>query len=999
MTTEQVERPEGRASWTSPGRTDGVEIPRATYRVQLHADFGFEQLAEVVPYLAELGISHVYCSPYLEARAGSRHGYDIVDHNRLDPEIGTPETFESFYVALRRHGMGQILDIVPNHMAVAGTDNRWWLDVLENGPGSEYADFFDIDWRPLKDELRGKVLLPILGDHYGNVLDRGEIRLAFDASLGTFCATYFEHRCPIDPSDYARILAPDVEMLRGKMPADDESLLTFESLLTAFRNLPSRNDLRDQARAERLRDKGLHSARLARLVRARPEIGAYIDERVAAINEERDVPAERRRLHELLETQAYRLAYWRVASESINYRRFFDINELASLRMENSAVFNATHALVLDLIASGKLQGLRIDHPDGLYDPAGYFRRLQAHAARALGKNVTGERAFYVVAEKILAAGETLREDWLVHGATGYEYANLASRLFLRPDGLPALERDYRAFVGDATSYAETLYRSKRLIMQTALASELNVLAAELDRIAESDPHTRDLGLGGLRAALLETIAYFPVYRTYVVGQHVDPIDERFLRQAIGRAKRRSEAADTTVFDFLLDVVLMATGENRSPDFRARLMRFVMRFQQYTAPVAAKGMEDTAFYRYNWLTSLNEVGGSPETPTVSVQAFHEANARRRQHWPHEMLASSTHDSKRSEDVRARLQALSELPQEWAERRARWASANAEAKREIDAEGLPDRATEDLLYQTLLGAWPLARAADPARDEAFRHRVREYMTKAAREAKVRTSWINPDPSYEEALTAFVDAILDRPAFLDDFLPLQRRVARLGLLNSTAQLVLKLTVPGVPDLYQGNELWTFDLVDPDNRREVDFANRRRLLAGLREADERDRPALVAELTREIDDGRLKLYLTWRLLSLRRTLEQVFTHGDYIPLAVAGADGARVCAFRRTADDASIVVAVLRWFAGTEAESAGAWSAEALDPDTVVEIGAEGSFFVDALSGRRLRAKASTPSARLPIRHLFAALPVAVLLEEPARARLDVFPALDGGAQGRI
>jgi (1->4)-alpha-D-glucan 1-alpha-D-glucosylmutase len=959
-------------------RDAGVEIPRATYRLQLHAGFGFEQAAAIVPYLAELGISHAYCSPYLEARAGSTHGYDIVNHGQLDPEIGDADAFETFYVALRRHGMGQILDIVPNHMGVSGSDNRWWLDVLENGPASEYAEFFDIDWRPLKDELRGKVLLPILGDHYGNVLDRGEIELRFDASLGTFAIAYFEHRCPVDPSDYPRILEPGLDRLKSRMADDDESLVMFESLLTAFRNLPSRNDVADQARAERMRDKGLHSARLARLARTRAEIGDYIEECVERINAERDVPADERSLHALLEAQAYRLAYWRVASESINYRRFFDINALASLRMENSAVFNAAHALVLDLIARGRLQGLRIDHPDGLYDPAGYFRRLQAHAARALGKNVTGESAFYVVAEKILAAGETLREDWLVHGTTGYEFANLVGRLLVRPDGARALEDDYRAFCGSGASYTETLYRSKRLIMQVALASELNVLAAELDRIAESDPHTRDFGLGGLRTVLLETIACFPVYRTYVAGHNIAAADEAFLRRAVARAKRRSEAADTTVFDFLLDVLLMTAAEGRGADYRERIVRFVMRFQQYTAPVAAKGMEDTAFYRYAWLAGLNEVGGSPEAPTVSIAEFHEANARRFRDWPHEMLASSTHDSKRSEDVRARLAVLSELPRQWAEHRASWAAVNADAKRVIDAEPLPDRATEDLLYQTLIGAWPLGRGRDAANDEVFRQRIRDYMRKAAREAKQRTSWINPDPAYEDALVAFVDAVLERSPFLERFLPLQRRIARLGLLNGLSQLVLKLTAPGVPDIYQGNELWTFDLVDPDNRHEVDFARRSESLASLREADARDRQALVTELVREIDDGRLKLYLTWRLLTLRRDQEPLFTHGGYGALAAQGADSDRVCSFRREANGSAVVVATLRWLASAHAAAEQAWSAESLDADTFIPIGGESREFVDWLSGRRVRAQAGPGGAVLPIRSLFAAMPVALLVD---------------------
>ena len=965
------------------GAATDVEIPRATYRLQLHADFGFLRAAEVVPYLAALGVSHAYCSPYLQARPGSRHGYDIVDHGRLDPEIGSVEDFEVFYVALRRNGMGQLLDIVPNHMAVMGSENQWWADVLENGPASEYAEFFDIDWQPLKNELRGKVLLPVLGDHYGNVLDRGELELCFDAAEGAFYVAYFEHRCPIDPSEYPQILEPQLESLRRRMQGEDEALLTFESLLTAFRNLPSRYDTTEQARAERSRDKTLHRARLARLVQAHTAIATYIDECLAALNGQYDRQADGHRLHELLEAQAYRLAYWRVASESINYRRFFDINELASLRVENSAVFNATHAFVLELVAGGKIQGLRIDHPDGLYDPAGYFRRLQAHVARALGKPVTGDRCFYVVAEKILAEDEALREDWLVHGATGYEFANLVGRLFVRPEGAALLERSYREFVEDPTSYAEILYRSKRLIMQIALASELNVLAAELDRIAEADPHTRDFGLGGLRNALLETIACFPVYRTYVVGQSIGAIDEGFLHRAISRAKRRSEAADTSVFDFLRDVLFMTAATDRSSEYRSRLTRFVMRLQQYTAPVAAKGMEDTAFYRYNWLLALNEVGGSPEAPSVSLERFHEANETRSRAWPHEMLNSSTHDSKRSEDVRARLEVLSELPTEWNERLRRWAATNDEAKRDIDGVRAPDRSTEHLLYQTLLGAWPLAGRAPASADDLFAQRIRDYMIKASREAKVQTSWINPNAEYEAALTAFIDAVLSRRAFLQDFVPFQARIARLGLLNSIAQLVLKLTAPGVPDIYQGNELWTFDLVDPDNRREVDFATRRSMLGAIQEAFERGARTLVDDLVRTIDDGRIKLYLTWRLLTLRHEHEDVFTYGGYAPLAGSGGAADRVCAFRRFNGDRSIVVAALRGFAQIHDNRADAWSPAGIDPDTRVEIADGATEYLDALSGNRRVPRVDGGSASLPADELFAALPVVVLTSGGTRA----------------
>jgi (1->4)-alpha-D-glucan 1-alpha-D-glucosylmutase len=914
------ERPQSdarRALGSAAALSPRAVIPRATYRLQLHAGFRFPDAAKQLPYLAALGVSHCYCSPYLKARPGSTHGYDIVDHGALNPEIGDRDEFERFCTALADNGMRQILDMVPNHMAVMGRDNAWWLDVLENGPASRFASYFDIDWNPLKEELRGRVLLPVLGDSYGNVLDRGELKLSFDDTEGGFAIDYYEHRFPIDPREYVLVLKPSLEQLRHRLTDDDPALIRLESLITAFGNLPPRYLTDENSRAERARDEVLHKSRLARLAREAPDIRRYVDECLRAFNGGDNYAADVSRMHALLEAQAYRLAYWRVASDEINYRRFFDINELASLRMENNEVFEATHRLVLELIREGKLHGLRIDHPDGLYDPRGYFRRLQQRVAESLGSSEpAGDNPpIYVLAEKILGGGERLRSDWPIHGTTGYDFINLIDRFLVEPDGIAELERNYFDFVGRPVEYADVLYRSKKVIMQTALASELNVLAAELDRLAEQDPHTRDFGWGGLQGALLETIACFPVYRTYVVEEEVSVSDEAIINRAVDAAKRRSEAADTTVFEFLRDVLLLRSARGRSDSLRARVARFVMQLQQYTAPVAAKGMEDTAFYRYGRLVSLNEVGGTPDRPSVSTADFHAANGERRMDWPHAMLGSSTHDAKRSEDVRARLHVLSELPSEWRTHVDAWRRVNEAFKTDLDGLRWPDPDAEYFLYQTLFGVWPLESLDAHGRAE-LTDRVAAYMNKAAREAKRHTSWINPDEGYEAALERFVRAVLqaENAEFARDFDAFQLRAAPLGLLNALVQLALKLSCPGVPDIYQGNELWRFDLVDPDNRRSVDFARRAELLDELRSRFATVRATdLAADLLAHIEDGRIKLFLTWRALAARHEHPGLFEHGSYEPLRVTGPSAEHVCAFARSTGAKTAVVAVLKRFAG--------------------------------------------------------------------------------------
>ncbi len=961
-------------------------IPRATYRVQLHRDFGFRDLEALLPYLDALGISHVYCSPYLKARPGSLHGYDVVDHGALNPELGSRADFDRLCAALAARGMSHILDMVPNHMAVTGRDHEWWLDVLENGPASLYAEYFDIDWQPLKEEVRGKVLLPVLGDHYGNVLDQGELELVFDAVQGSFAVDYYEHRFPIDPREYPRVLEPELEPLRGRLAEDDPSLILFESLITAFGNLPPRSAVDEDSRRERARDKKLHQQRLAIMAGDAPDIRRYIDDCLRVFNGDEHYPADVARLHQLLEAQPYRLAYWRVASHEINYRRFFDINDLASLRMENPDVFEATHGLVFELIDEGRLAGLRVDHPDGLYDPRGYFRTVQERVgggAVAAGADLP----LYLVAEKILAAGETLRDDWPIHGTTGYEFANLVNRLLVRSDGLPELDAAYTAFIGRPVTYDEILHRSKSLIMQTSLASELNVLTAELDRLAEQDPHTRDFGLGGLHSALLETVACFPVYRTYAVEGEVSGDDEAIINNAVDSAKRRSEAADTSVFEFLRDVLLNRSAAGRGEGLERRVAGFGMRLQQYTSPVAAKGMEDTAFYRYGRLVSLNEVGGTPELPGASIEEFHEANLARLQRWPHSMLASSTHDAKRSEDVRARLHVLSEMPGEWRSHVERWARMNGSLKRSgSDAVGI-DPDAEYFLYQTLLGVWPFEPVDEPTTRDALCERLTAYMTKAAKEAKRYTSWVNPDADYEESLQRFTAALLDPGSnrdFMQDFLPFQRRVARLGLYNGLTQLVLKLTCPGVPDTYQGTELWRLDLVDPDNRRPVDFGRRSAMLEELaRRCTAGECRELVDDLMHGMEDGRVKLFVTWRMLSVRRKHRDLFESGDYLPLTVHGDRASHVCAFARRAGGVTMVIAVLRWLSDFVDDS-GALDTSRL-AGTSIELPPRSAACVDSLTARAVPVTEASGRFGVLASDVFAVMPVAVCVDANTRHAL--------------
>src|SRR5262245_15762671 len=863
-------------------------FPRATYRLQLNREFTFADATRAVPYLARLNISHLYASPILKARPGSMHGYDVTDHTRLNPELGTPEDFAALVATLHEHGLGLIVDIVPNHLGVMGDDNVWWLDVLENGPAARAAHHFDIDWRPNRGSMRDRVLVPILGDVYGAVLERGELQLRLDPAAGSFAVRYHDHLLPIDPREYPRIFAQSP--IPTTLPEDD-ARADFESLLNAFGNLPARSDNSEDSIAIRYRDKEAHKRRLVRLLERSPEIQQHIEAAIARLN---GTPGDSRSfdaLDALLDAQAYRLSYWRVAVDEINYRRFFDVNDLAALRMDETGVFDSTHQLTFELMDRGLIDGLRIDHIDGLYDPEAYLERLQW-------------KPLYVVVEKILAPYERLPETWPVQGTTGYEFAALTTSWLVCSEFEVRMTRRYRLFTESDATFEQIAYESRRLVMRSSLAAEIEVLATQLDRIAQLDRHTADYTRAAIREAIREVIACFPVYRTYVSHRGVSDEDRRIVNWAVNVARKRSAGVELSVFDFLRDVLLAERSEGKSESTRRAMLEFAMKFQQVTSPVAAKGVEDTALYRYNRLVCLNDVGNDPGRFGTSSAALHQSNAERARAWPHTMLATSTHDTKRSEDVRARIAVLSELPDSWKLHLARWTRLNRSKRRQIGDDPAPDRDDEYLLYQTLLGVW--SPTADLA---ALTARLQEYMVKAAREAKRSTSWIAPNAEYEKALGDFVGELLadpERSAFLKDFGVLAVTVAFFGRINSLAQTVIKITAPGLPDFYQGTELTTLTLVDPDNRRRVDFA------AAAAHLDVIDRlQGSPRELLWE-QDGAAKLYVIRKLLQVRRDDPELFARGDYQPLQVEGARKDHVFAFARTHEGRSCIVIVPRWSA---------------------------------------------------------------------------------------
>src|SRR5213083_1715417 len=876
-------------------------IPSSTYRLQFNRWFTFAQAREIVPYLHALGVTDAYASPYFQAGAESVHGYDITDHNKLNAAIGSREEYDSWIAELHAHSMGQVLDFVPNHVGIAEPLNEWWMDVLENGPSSRYAPYFDIDWHPLKSDLRDKVLLPILSDQYGRVLERGELQVRFEE--GAFYLAYQNQKLPLAPGTYRLILEMALENLAEYK--DEEFYGEFQSILTALEYLPRRTEIDPEKIAERAREKEIVKRRLERRCQEAPEVQRGIERALATINGKPGDPRSFDTLDELLNAQSYRLAFWRVAAEEINYRRFFDVNDLAAIRMELPEVFDAAHQLVVDLVRSGTVTGLRIDHPDGLYLPKEYLEALQKRCAKVLGIPLPkDDRAVYMIAEKILTGAEKLRSDWPLHGTTGYDFANQAAGVFVDTSAEADMTRTFHRFIGHTMHFGHLVYAKKRLVMRLALANEVEVLGNMLDRLSEKNRWYRDFTFEALARAVRETIACFPVYRTYLApGQPVSDEDRQVIERAIAAAKRRNPAIEESIFNFLRDILLFRFPENLDAQAREEHMQFVLRFQQFTGPIMAKGLEDTVFYIYNRLAALNEVGGEPQQFGLSIDEFHERNRDRLRNWPATLLATSTHDTKRSEDVRARMVAISEIPELWRRSLQRWRLANRRWKSTINDVEAPDGNEEYLLYQTLLGTWPIQPSGEPegAATPEYIERIQAYMAKALREAKLNTSWIQPNEAWDTAMRDFIGKILDsspRNKFLPAFLPVVQEIAWLGVINSLSQTLLKLTSPGVPDIYQGNEIWDYSLVDPDNRQPVDYRPRRAMLDAL--------PASTPdELMRNWPDGRIKMFLTQRLLQFRREHVGLFQRGGYLPLGASGTFAECCVSFARRLGDQWIVV----------------------------------------------------------------------------------------------
>jgi (1->4)-alpha-D-glucan 1-alpha-D-glucosylmutase len=926
-------------------------IPIATYRVQLTANFDFEAAASIVPYLKALGITHLYASPFMKARKGSSHGYDIVDHTRINPELGGDAGFERLSQALKQHDLGLILDFVPNHVGVHFADNPWWLDVLEWGPASPHAVSFDIDWDILPYRARGGVLLPIIGSSYGEALKKGEIELRYDAGEGSFSAWYFEHRLPIAPERYGEILRTSIKETGAEDGAAEKRILDLAS-----RHRGLRHPNRSEAPGFKAELKGITGsadiiARGLDAYRAGPQR-----------------PAQILALHHLLERQHYRLGHWRLASSDINYRRFFDVNSLAGLRVEDASTFDAIHRLVRKLIVEGKLQGLRLDHIDGLRDPAQYFQRLRRLIRDAQGKDA---RPFYMVVEKILGEHEKLPPFTGIHGTTGYEWLNTITKVLVDGNGLDPLDEVWRQISNMPPRLGPVLKDAKRRVLETLLTSEFTVLRRLLARIAAGHYSTRDFSADSLRQALELYILHFPIYRTYLTSAGPTEHDRALISETIDKARADWFAADDGIFEFLRDTLTMdLIKPGRAAHSAPRVRRFALKVQQFTGPMMAKSLEDTAFYRYYRLLALNEVGGDPAARALSVDAFHEAMKIRVGEWPHGMTSTATHDTKRGEDARARLMALTELPGEWTSAVARWKIQNA-PHLVIDGEmRAPSAPFEYMLYQTLLGAWPSGE-----RDDSFRERMQAYALKAAREGKQETSWLNPNEAYEAGLRTFLTRILDRSVsaeFLTSLETLVQRVSRLGALNSLSQITLKATIPGVPDFYQGTEFWDLSLVDPDNRRPVDFKARAAVLASM---DAPDWESLVQNWS----NGHLKLAWTRQLLKLRTELADVFAYGDYEPLEISGPHRDHVIAFARRRSRDAAIVAVAKSFAAFS-QGGRIWPrAEAFDG----ALGVNG-YAVEGLGGGEANA------AEVRLSALFRHLPAAVLKArfkgalKPARKR---------------
>jgi glycogen operon protein len=935
----------------------------ATYRLQLHAGFRFSDAQAATPYLAELGVTDVYTSPILRAAPGSTHGYDVVDYGTLNPELGGEPAFSAWSDELKRRGMGLVIDFVPNHMGISGGQNSAWDDVLEHGPSSSSAEFFDIDWSPSRADLQNRVLLPMLDGQYGDVLERGDLSVVWEN--GTLALRYFDRRLPIAADTLGPLLSATVG--KSRLPEDDLARRELESIVVALGHLPPRTPLPPELRRERQRETQVIRRRLATLVAESAAVRAGLDEALVELNGTHGVSASFDALERLVSSQSYRLASWRVAVEEINYRRFFDVNDLAAVRMETDAVFERAHALVFRLIEEQRVNALRLDHTDGLYDPYAYFDAIQRRFVPNEPQKSSPDdaaRPLPLLVEKILARDEVLPATWPVDGTTGYDFLALVEGLWVDPEAESAMTAVYRAFTGDQATFPEHVYAAKRHVLAHVLVSEINMLASRLQRIAMAHRSYRDFTLLSLTRALEEVASAFPVYRTYLRDTtERQEQDERLIRAAVRLARRRSQALSPSIFEFVERQLL---GQTTPTGIELDRRAFAMPFQQLTGPIMAKAVEDTAFYRYTRLICLNEVGGSPARFGLGPAAFHAKNEERARSWPFAMLATSTHDTKRGEDAAARIAVLSEMPRVWASTVRRWRELTLPAGTG-DAAG-PEPTHLYGLFQAIVGAWPFGWDGREGRDE-FRDRLKEYALKAAREAKTRTSWLNQDGEYEAAVTAFVERAFADEAFVEHARGFCGQISPYGASNALAQCLLRFCSPGVPDTYQGAELWQQSFVDPDNRRPVDFERRQRTLAALR-ARLGERSALARELLERYEDGELKLYVTHLALQARKAQPELFLRGDYTALP----GGEHVVAFTRGFEDARLICVVPR-LAYTLTRGERPWALGDVWGDAALELRHSGKY-VNVFTGARLAL-----SGTAALRDIFAEFPLALLLREEA------------------
>lgn len=942
-------------------------IPVSTYRVQFNKDFRFLDCRDIVPYLHMLGIGALYSSPRFKARRGSEHGYDVASPLLVNSELGTEEEFGELCDKLRDYALGLVLDIVPNHMA-ASHENLWWMDVLENGRSSPYACYFDIEWHPAISKAAflqdNKVLLPILGDLYGNVLERGELSLGIDET--GFFLRYFDRKIPLDPASYEVILVVWLNQMKIEQPEPRESIAELDSVRSLVRSIPPSTVTDSEQIARRLDEGRTAKMRIFELYRDHPEARNAFDATLRQIGD------EPQRLHALLERQAFRLAYWKMAFEEINYRRFFDITDLVCLRVEEEDVFAARHQVILRLVAEDKVTGLRVDHIDGLYDPEAYLSRLQSAAADAASHSV------YIVVEKILGREEQLPRCWKANGTTGYDFLNAVNGILIDGEGWRNIEAVYARFTGTSESFSEVCYTRNKQVMRELFAAEVQALGHHLGRLAAQDWNARDVPLSELISALVETTACLHIYRTYIRSFEISHSDRATLNRSLEWARRRTCADETAdaAFEFLRRVLFL---EPIPPDdeVRSEYLKFVMRWQQFSGPVMAKGLEDTAGYVHNSLISVNEVGSDSERekPPMALAEFHEFLQNRLHHWPHSMNATSTHDTKRGEDVRARINVLSELPDEWEKCLTRWSRFNRRHKTVVYGIEVPTPAEESLVYQTLLGAWPF----DPGEEQAFLERVQQFLTKAVREAKMYSRWTRQNEPHEKALLRFAAEILNagEGSFRTDFLRLQRKLAWHGALNSLSQLLIKITAPGVPDFYQGSELWDLSLVDPDNRRPIDFLKRIQLLGDLRKAQSARPLQLLREISSAWHDGRIKLHLTDRALEFRRLHAEVYAEGKYLPLDCSGARKLNLCAFARTKNKEWCITLAPRLT--TQLAPAGRMPlGETAWQDTALQLPPDApSSWQNALTGEEIAAAALVDDKRiLRVSDILKRFPVALL-----------------------